>query len=47
MERRFCIDTVVENWHPHYKITDYKTGKEVHCDFGELNATLDELLEVR
>lgn len=45
MEKRFEISTVVENGHPHYRIHDYKTGKTVHCDFGELNITLDEMME--
>jgi len=44
MEERFKISTIVENGHPHYKIYDYKTGKTVHCDFGELNIILDELM---
>lgn len=45
MDRRFDIDTIVENGYPHYKIVDRKTGREIHCDFGELNSTLYELME--
>ena len=45
MTDRFKISTVVENGHPHYKIVDCKTNKEVHCEFGELNSTLYELME--
>ena len=45
MENRFKISTVIENGHPHYKITDYKTGQTVHCDLGELNIILKELRE--
>lgn len=45
MSYRFTISTVVENGHAHYKIFDYQTGKTVHCDFGELNAILNELME--
>lgn len=44
MERRFRISTVVENGHPHYKVEDLVTGNEIHCDFGELNTTLYELM---
>lgn len=44
MENRFNINVVVENGYPHYKITDNITGKTVHCDFNELNVTLDELM---
>ena len=44
MIERFVISTVVENGHPHYKILDCKSGKEIHCDFGELNSTLYELM---
>lgn len=45
MVERFRVSTVVENGHPHYKIVDHKTGCEIHCDFGELNSTLYELME--
>ena len=44
MDRRFSIDTVVENGHPHYKITDYKTGNVFHCDFGELTEVMNEMI---
>ena len=44
MAERFRISTVVENGHPHYKILDCKSGKEFHCDFGELNNILYELM---
>lgn len=40
---RFSIETVIENGQGHYKITDYKTGNVVHCDFTELNEMLYEL----
>lgn len=46
MREGFKIDTVVENGHPHYKITDLKDGNEIHCDFGELNEVLYELMGV-
>jgi hypothetical protein len=44
MEERFKISTVIENGCLHYKIFDCKTFKEVHCDIGELNSTLYELM---
>ena len=44
MEKRFKIDTVVENGYPHYKITDNKTGKIVHCDLNELNEIIYEII---
>ena len=47
MEERFKISTVIENGYLHYKIFDYKTCKEVHCDIGELNSTLYELMGER
>lgn len=46
MENRFNINVVVENGYPHYKITDNKTGKTVHCDFNELNETMYEMMGV-
>lgn len=44
MVERFRISTVVENGYPHYKVEDLVTGNEIHCDFGELNTTLYELM---
>ena len=43
---RFLINWVVENGHPHYKIYDKVTDQTVHCDEGELNETILELLGV-
>lgn len=43
---RFEIITVVENGYPHYKVKDYFTGKEIHCDLNELNETMWELMGV-
>lgn len=43
--RRFKVETIIENGMGHYKITDQKTGKIIHCDFGELNNILYELME--
>mgnify|MGYP005805627769 CR=1 FL=1 len=45
MIRRFKVETIIENGMGHYKITDQKTGKIIHCDFGELNSILYELME--
>lgn len=45
MVGRFKVETIIENGAGHYKITDQKTGKIVHCDFNELNKTLYELME--
>ena len=42
---RFKVETIIENGIGHYKITDRKTGKIIHCDFGELNSILYELME--
>ena len=44
MEKRFDINTVVENGHSYYKITDYKTGNVVHCDFGELTEVMNKMI---
>lgn len=44
MTERFRISTVVENGHPHYKVEDLVNGNEIHCDFGELNNILYELM---
>lgn len=44
MEKRFKINTVIENGHVHYKILDCKTGQTVHCDINELNETLFEMM---
>lgn len=44
MDKKFKIDTVVENGHVHYRIHDYKTGQTVYCDFAELNETLYEMM---
>ena len=46
MTERLVISWVVENGHPHYKIYDKVTEKEVHCDENELNEIIWELLEV-
>lgn len=45
MVGRFKVETIIENGIGHYKITDQKTGKIIHCDFGELNSILYELME--
>lgn len=45
MVGRFKVETIIENGRGHYKITDQKTGKIIHCDFGELNSILYELME--
>lgn len=46
MKEKFRIETVVENGYPHCKVTDLSTGKEVHCDFDELNDVMYEFLGV-
>ncbi len=46
MTERFLINWVVENGYPHYKVYDKVTGREVHCDEGELNETIWEMLGV-
>lgn len=45
LKERFKIGTVIENGELHYKIFDCKTGMTVHCDIGELNQTIYELME--
>lgn len=45
MKGNFEVTTVVENGYPHYKVVDKDTGKEAHCEFSELNETIEELLE--
>lgn len=42
---RFNINIVNENGHIHYKITDKRNNKEIHCDINELNETLYELID--
>ena len=42
---RFKITTITENGEDHYMVTDLKNGREIHCDIGELNETLYELME--
>lgn len=44
MKERFVINWVVENGHPHYKVYDKVTDQTVHCDEGELNETIWEML---
>jgi hypothetical protein len=46
MSMRFKIETVIKNGCTLCKIIDHKTGKEIHCDFDELNTILYELMEV-
>lgn len=46
MMERFVINWVVENGHPHYKVYDKMTNQTVHCDEGELNKIIQELLGV-
>ena len=47
MNKRFIIETVIENGHGHYKVTDNLSGNIIHCEFNELNDTIYELLEWR
>lgn len=44
MNKRFVIETVIENGHGHYKVTDNFSGNIIHCEFNELNDTIYELL---
>lgn len=44
MMERFLISWIVENGYPHYKVYDKVTDQTVHCDEGELNKTIWELL---
>lgn len=46
MTERFLISWVVENGHPHYKVYDKVKYREVHCDEGELNETIWEMMGV-
>ncbi len=46
MTERFRINWVVENGHLHYKVYDKLTDQEIHCDEGELNETIWEMLGV-
>lgn len=46
MLERFLINWVVENGRPHYKVYDRVTDQTIHCDEGELNETILELLGV-
>ena len=41
----FLIETVFENGQGHYKISNLRNQIAVHCDFGELNKVLYEMLE--
>ena len=43
---RFIVTTVVEHGQAHYNVHDNSTGKDIHCDFNELNETIWELLGV-
>ena len=45
MNPQFKIETVLENGYGHYKITNPLTGETIHCDFNELNDTLQEFKE--
>lgn len=45
MMERFLIKWVVENSHPHYKVYDKVTDRIVHCDEGELNETILEMMK--
>ena len=47
MHKRFVIETIIENGHGHYKVTDNISGNVIHCEFNELNDTIYELLEWR
>ena len=42
--KKINVETIVENGHAHYKLTD-EAGREVHCEFSELNETLREMEE--
>lgn len=44
MANRFEITWIVENGCGHYRVKDHLTGKVVHCDKGELNETMYELM---
>lgn len=44
MHKRFVIETIIENGHGHYKVTDNISGNIIHCEFNELNDTIYELL---
>lgn len=44
MHKLFDIETIIENGHGHYKVTDNRNGNVIHCEFGELNETIYELL---
>lgn len=44
MTERFLISWVVENGHLHYKVYDKVTNQTVHCDEGELNETICEMI---
>ena len=44
MHKLFDIETIIENGHGHYKVTDNRNGNVIHCEFSELNETIYELL---
>ncbi len=46
MTERFLINWIVENGNPHYKVYDKVTNQVVHCDEGELNETILEMMGV-
>lgn len=46
MVERLLISWVVENGLPHYRVYDKVTNTEIHCDEGELNETIWEMLGV-
>lgn len=45
MEKRFIIETVIENGYPHYRITDLCSNNVISCDCNELTETLCELMD--
>ncbi len=46
MIERFLINWIVENGYPHYKVYDKVTNQAVHCDEGELNEIIWEMMGV-
>lgn len=40
----FLIETIFESGQGHYKVTNLRNHRAIHCNFGELNEVLYKML---